>query len=122
MKNYNLPVGLTPLRTHCFTRTCCLLFVLLALCGKAQSSTTTFDPYAMFDSGNGSITEADYGLWVSEQTGKPVTKVFQIENESSHANEPATHSDSPSRLSFFYILGTAALIALLVEVFSKKDI
>jgi hypothetical protein len=96
--------------------------VLLALCGKAQSSTTTFDPSAMFDSENGPITEAGYGLWASGQTGKPVTSVFQIENGSSHANEPATHSDSPGRLSFFYILGTAAIIALLVEIFSKKDI
>lgn len=122
MKKYNPPARLPRLRMPSLNGSCCLLFVLLALCGNAWPATTTFDPDATFDTVSGTVVDTGYELWATDLSGKPEPTDLQINNGTSRVGGPAVSTDSPSRLSFFYILGTAIIIALLVEIFSKKDI
>jgi hypothetical protein len=122
MKDYNLPACLPRLRMYSLTGSCCLFFVLLVLCGNAQPATITFDPDASFNTVSDSVADNGHGLWATDVSGRAEQADIQNNNGTSRVNSPAVGSDSPSRLSFFYVLGTAIIIALLVEILSKKDI
>jgi len=122
MKKYNPPAIQPRLRIPSLTGSCCLLLVLLALCGNTQSATTTFYPDATFDNLGGTVPDTGYELWATDIRGRPEPTDLQMNNGTSRVSDLAVSTDSPSRLSFFYILGTAVIIALLVEIFSKKDI
>lgn len=122
MKRHILPARQQRLRIPSCTGSCSLLLVLLALCGNAQSATTTFDPDATFDNLGGTVLDTGYELWATDIRERPVPTDLQMNNGTSRVSDLAVSTDSPSRLSFFYILGTAVIIALLVEIFSKKDI
>lgn len=122
MKKYILNASQPRLRIPSHTGSCCLLLVLLALCGNAQSATTTFEPDATFNDPGGTVLDTGYELWATDIRGRPEPTDLQMNNGTSRMSDLAVSTDSPSRLSFFYILGTAVIIALLVEIFSKKDI
>ncbi len=112
------------------TRSSCLLLVLLAVCGKIQAATTAFDADTGFAASTGTATFAadikyipnqGNAIWTTDIIDGPGVMDLQMDNATPTETRASMSPDTPSRLSFFYILGTAVIVALLVELFSKKD-
>jgi len=131
MIKQNLSASPRRSRPSSITLSYCLLLVLLVFCGNTHPATTTFDPDAEFETSTGTASQPSdlerlprqgYEMWATDMSGTPGAVDFQINNGPSRVTGPAAEHGTPSRLSFFYILGTAVIIALLVEIYTKKDI
>ncbi len=116
-----------------------IVILLLVFSGTLHAATSNPDPEAVFDKtiwtaslerNTGYTGPQEYRIWAVDMMGNTGPADFGNKNVTGpetgiqHAlrGTPAGTPDPPTRLSFFYLLGTAIIIALFVEILSKKDI